>query len=299
MKKRRDLMQAIKEDSRISSLEGNLRRLTSEVEAYRRFSERSQEQIGSKNHEEQLQQLLQDEQQKTEELRKELAKTREDSAARQEEDKHAQAAEISALQEEVARLQAELENSEAKTTEALTSARIHGGPATEANAARRKQMENDLRLVEIKCKDLERSRDREKRRADRAEEEVKSLREQLNDLHREQRVKDAQLDSMRTDLQDLLARDDRESKSQSGGTTAFDNGSMSARSTKFVDNECVGNDSECDEEFDSALAEEMESMRCSYESKLGALQEELEDKKHELKELRNELKNSRRPLGGF
>jgi len=353
MKKRREILAAMREDSRISSLEGQLQRVSSEAEAYRRFAERgseSTESSGSRNQIEQLQQLLQEEQKKSAQLRSELNLYKLETERERDSLEQVHRDELERLGERLARAQqlvAEARSASPKASSPNSSsgeatggdgeprsssgqdgaegkfeeARVHRapeGPATVAAREREAAVEIELRLAQIAIKQLERSLERETRRADRATAEASEALARAEDLTREQQVKDSQLDAMRTDLQELLAHGNgagaapvtprtprrsaslttlgipalalgRESKAGDEGESKEDLTDSSALRECLGENQGSGDEGEGSGDFDDVIAEELESMRVSYERKLAKMRDELDAAKREIRSLNGEL----------
>mmetsp|Transcript_41807 Transcript_41807/g.67121 ORF Transcript_41807/g.67121 Transcript_41807/m.67121 type:complete len:144 (-) Transcript_41807:138-569(-) len=139
---------------------------------------------------------------------------------------------------------------------------------------------NDLKLARLSIKGIERKLERETRRADRAEAESQEIRDVLENLQREQQVKDSQLDAIRCNLQSVLSE-----------PTAAQ--AVPVSSDTHESKERHISEEEEEEDFGNVLASELASMRESYESKLEELQTRLSSVEKENKELMEEIKSLR------
>ena len=182
------------------------------------------------------------------------------------------------------------------------------GAANRASAAQRVQsLENDLRLSQLALKAAERQLERERRRAERAGAETDEARALLAGVRREQQVKDLQLDTMRADLQEMLCGGGAVGLAAAPPTPRASSSTVPAlqlrrggESKQLADaaqreqeeeDQDEDEDADEDEDDDAAqdigevLAEEMASMKSSYETKLSKLEDELQSARNELKEL--------------
>jgi hypothetical protein len=166
-------------------------------------------------------------------------------------------------------------------------------------------LENDLRLSQLALKAAERQLERERRRAERAGAEADEARALLAGVRREQQVKDLQLDTMRADLQEMLCGGGAVGLAAAPPTPRASSSTVPAlqlrrggESKQLADaaqreqeeedqdeDEDADEDDEAAQDIGEVLAEEMASMKSSYETKLSKLEDELQSARNELKEL--------------
>jgi hypothetical protein len=326
MKKRREMLDAMREDARISTLEGKLQRVSSEAEAYRRFAEReSLTASGSKNQAEQskteLEQLrlaLEEERARSSALSAELSAckalvseraTAEVRAARLESELSSATAALRAAEARAEALSLEalravpapapsedsaLSSSVAPRT--YSSGRGLGAGVANSAAERVQSLENDLRLSQLALKAAERQLERERRSAERAGAEADEARALLAGVRREQQVKDLQLDTMRADLQEMLCGGGavglaaapptpRASSSMVPALQLRRGPKQLADAAQREREEDKNEDEDEAQDIGEVLAEEMASMKSSYDSKVSKLEDELQSARNELKEL--------------
>jgi len=313
MKKRREILAALKEDSRISSLEGELQRKTSEADAYRRFVERdSKAEEGSKNQIEQLQQLLLEDQWKTGELLSDLNLVKLEAERNLSFERQQHQEEVDRLSEELSKAQSILLSKQDSIIETArgrpgndesTRERNEGkeedvGPATRASIQQQRGLESKLRLAELELKKLQRQSERETRRAERAEALVEEFREQMDALKAEQGVKDSQLVALRADLQDIVTSSNYLPLHSSSTPRAAPFGLREGKeSSDFVLESKISLErsevEDAHESFEDVMAEELAAMKHSYEERIECLQEQLDATKREVKELNEEIKSLR------
>jgi len=251
------------------------------VEAYRRLTERETETgTGSRNQIEQLQHLLQEEQERSKKLELDLEQTKKAADENTQALERTYQGEVEQLNKELADVR-ELLLKNAPTSESKSSEDSDNlGPASRDRIENNQMVLNDLKLARLSIKGIERKLERETRRADRAEAESQEIRDVLENLQREQQVKDSQLDAIRCNLQSVLSE-----------PTAAQ--AVPVSSDTHESKERHISEEEEEEDFGNVLASELASMRESYESKLEELQTRLSSVEKENKELMEEIKSLR------